>query len=130
MSNIFGLLNHASQMWKVYTSARKENTTKFNAVKSCSIFFSSIFSCGRVIIFAFDNQGNAYYSSRFKSGPRVLCCPAGIDRAISGFGRHFVVAGTLGLDLTRQASTLCSRHETILDDKRPIERTCLIFDYY
>ena len=37
-------------------------------------------------------------------------------------GRHFVVAGTLSLDLTRQASTLCSRHETILDEKTPIER--------
>ena len=44
--------------------------------------------------------------------------------------RHFVVAGTLGLDLTRQASTLCSRHESILDEKTPIERFYLIFDYY
>ena len=30
--------------------------------------------------------------------------------AISGFGRRFVVPGTFGLDLARQASTLCSRH--------------------
>ena len=29
---------------------------------------------------------------------------------MSGFGRRFVVAGTFGLDRTRQASTLCRRH--------------------
>ena len=44
-------------------------------------------------IIAFNNQENAYYSSRF--GYQSWC------HAISGFGCHFVVAGTLGLDLTQ-----------------------------
>ena len=65
-----------------------------------------------------------FESFQISSGYRSWC------HGISGFGHHFVVAGTLGLDLTRQASTLCSRHETILDEKTLIERTYLVFDYY
>ena len=60
-----------------------------------------------VSFIAFDNQENAYYSSRFKF-------PAVIDRDAmrlnQGLGAVFSVAGTFGLDLTRQALTLCSRH--------------------
>ena len=53
------------------------------------------------------NQARGFYDV-----PRVSI----VRHAISGFGRHLVVAGTVGLDPTRQASTLCSRHETILDE--------------
>ena len=69
-------------------------------------------------IIAFDNQENAYRIRVVSNLPRVsIMMPYD-----SGFG-------TLGLDLT-QASTLCSRHETIFDEKISIERTYLIFDYY
>ena len=56
-----------------------------------------------------------FESFQISRGYRSWC------RAISGCGCHFVVAGTLGLDLTQQVSTLCSRHETILDEKTPIQ---------
>ena len=76
-----------------------------------------------IIIIAFDNQENAYYSSRFKS-------PAGIDRD----AMRFQGLGAILLWLAHLASISHDKprhcHETILDEKTPIERTYLIFDYY
>ena len=68
---------------------------------------------------AFDNQENAYYSSHFKS-PTAM--------RFQGLGA--ILLWLAHLASISQASTLCSCHETILNEKTPIKCTYLIFDYY